>query len=185
MGRKSKLTDMEWETIRTRILNGETVRALAAEFGISPSALNEKVSVQTKQIKKVANQIVETQHALKALPISEQISAQQYAQKLLAISDALGDAAIAGANIAKQVHQALRNRNKELTDSELLSEESLKSSMAASTVANTASKIAMDILTLATKPNATAIQINNSNTTAPTLSTERYAEIAKTALDEY
>jgi hypothetical protein len=162
MARPSKLTDKQWEQIRTRRLNGETVRALAAEFGISPSTLNDKVSVQTEQIKKVANQIVDAQQALNAMPISEQISVQQYAQKLLAIGNALSDAAIAGAHTAKQVTEALRSRNAGLTDSQLLEDDNLKSSMASSMVANTASKLGMDMLNLANKPNQTAIQINNN-----------------------
>lgn len=93
MGRKSKLSDEQWTQIKSRLLDGESRRAIAKEFGISESSIREKVSAQVTEIKVVANQIVATERALKALPISAQVSAQNLASRLRAVSDHLVGAA--------------------------------------------------------------------------------------------
>ena len=86
MGRKSKLTEVQWGDILRRSLDGESIRALAREFGVAESSVREKISAQSAQIKTVANQIVATEQALKSLPIAAQINAHNLAAKLQAIS---------------------------------------------------------------------------------------------------
>lgn len=89
MGRPSKLTEDQWAKIKVRLLNGESRRAIAKEFGISESSIREKVSAQVTEIKNVAHQIVATEKALQALPISAQLTAQNHASRLRSISDHL------------------------------------------------------------------------------------------------
>ncbi|MGX6999897.1 helix-turn-helix domain-containing protein [Caballeronia sp. KNU42] len=93
MGRKSKLTEEQWAQVKVRLLEGESRRAIAKEFGVSESSIREKVSAQVAEIKIVANQIVATEQALKALPISAQVSAHNLAARLRAVSDHLIGAA--------------------------------------------------------------------------------------------
>lgn len=154
MGRKSKLSEKQWDDMKRRNLDGETLRSLAREYGVSESTAREKISAQTAQIKTVANQIVETAMAIKELPLSAQVSAHNLADKMLAISMALGDAAVAGALTAKRINEAAQNHTAKKSDAELMGEEGVKAMMAASMVANAAGKIGMDLLNLAAKPGA-------------------------------
>ena len=71
MGRPSKLTESQLEEIKRRITTGEGVRALAAEFGVSPALVSKLCSPKAKRIKAVANQVFEADKALARLPVSE------------------------------------------------------------------------------------------------------------------
>ena len=154
MGRKSKLSEKQWDDMKRRNLDGETLRSLAREYGVSESTAREKISAQTAQIKNVANQIVATAMAVKELPLSAQVSAHNLADKLLAISMSLSDAAIAGAITAKRINEAAQNHIANKKDADLMGEDGLKAMMAASMIAKTAGKMGMDLLNLATKPGA-------------------------------
>ena len=103
MARKSPLTEKQWKEIERRLLAGEKGRRLAAEFGVSDTAIRKRFSLQTKRIKEVANQIVETEHAFKSLPVGAQISARTLADELLAISSHLAGAAKFGAMTAHRL----------------------------------------------------------------------------------
>ena len=70
MGRKSALTDKQWSDIEKRMLDGESVRSLAAKYGIAESAIRKKLSARTKDIKTVANQLATAESNFAALPIS-------------------------------------------------------------------------------------------------------------------
>lgn len=94
MGRKSSLTDKQWEQIGKRLLVGkESARSIAREFGISEAAVRRKFPAQRKDVKDVANQIVATDAALRALPIASQIDALTLADELKAISMHMASAA--------------------------------------------------------------------------------------------
>jgi len=150
MGRRSKLTEKQWAEFAKRHLNGESLRSLAKEFGVSESAAREQISAHTEKIKSVANQIVNTNKALKELPIAAQISAHGYAAKLMAIQDALSDAAISGAHVAKRVSELAHKRAKGAKDADL-DAEGLKGYMAAGMVVNTHARLGMDLLAIAAK----------------------------------
>ena len=125
MGRKSKLSEKQWDDMKRRNLDGETLRSLAREYGVSESTAREKISAQTAQIKNVANQIVATAMAVKELPLSAQVSAHNLADKLLAISMSLSDAAIAGAITAKRINEAAQNHIANKKDADLMGEDGL------------------------------------------------------------
>lgn len=103
MGRKSKLTDAQWDQIGKRLLKGEKARPLAREFGISEAAIRARFSARTSQVKAVANQILATEQALKGLDVSSQIDAVNLANELRAISMHLAGAARFGAATAHRL----------------------------------------------------------------------------------
>lgn len=149
MGRPSKLTEAQWEEIKRRLLDGESGRALAEEFGVSETAIRKKVSSQVSEIKNVANQIVNTQSALSRLPISSQISAQSLAQRLMSISGHLAGAADYGAATAHRLAGIAHMRAAEIDDATPLTEESvqtLKGIAALTRMANEASEIGVNLL---------------------------------------
>ena len=149
MGRKSKLTDKQWAEIERRMLEGEATRSLAREFKISESSIRERKSAQVTEIKTVANQIVATEQALKALPISAQISAQNLASKLRAISDNLASAAHFGSATAHRLNAIANTEVSKIDDAYATSGESLQTLMGVAkftAVANEAAKAGFNLL---------------------------------------
>lgn len=147
MGRKSKLTPDQWNEFQKRHINGESLRKLAKEFGVSESSAREKISAQSAQIKSVANQIVTTEQALAALPISAQITAQNLASKLRAISDNLASAAHHGAATAHRLSALANTEVAKVDDADpLASSEKLRGVAALTTLANESAKIAINLL---------------------------------------
>jgi hypothetical protein len=103
MGRPSKLTVAQWETIKTRILAGEKPADLAREFGVSKTAISVQVSKRIETVREVANKMVNTEVALRALPIADQLSAVSLADSLRSISEHLASAANFGAATARRL----------------------------------------------------------------------------------
>lgn len=126
MGRKSSLTEKQWAEIERRLLEGEAGRSLAREFGVAESAIRKRFGARVKKIKDVANQIVATDSAFKALPISAQISARTLADKLISISEHLAGAAEYGAATAHRLSGIAHNKVAEIDDAAPLNDESLK-----------------------------------------------------------
>ncbi len=98
MARPSKLTESELAKIRDRHIAGESIRSLAKEVGMGESSLRERISAQSAQIKKVANQMVATEREFKALPLSAQIAAHFLAD---AIKQRDSNMAEAGTNLSE------------------------------------------------------------------------------------
>jgi uncharacterized membrane protein YgaE (UPF0421/DUF939 family) len=149
MGRKSKLTDEQWAQIKSRLLEGESGRALAEEYGVSETAIRKKVSSQVSEIKTVANQLASAQTALSKLPISSQISAQTLAQRLMSISNHLASAADYGAATAHRLAGIAHMKAAEIDDSAPITEEgvqTLKGIAVLSRMANEASDIGINLL---------------------------------------
>ena len=147
MGRKSKLTDKQWSEIDRRLIAGESARSLAKEFGIAESTIRERFSDAHKKIKTVANQIVETEQALRALPVSAQISAHNLASELIAISTHLSSAAKLGAMTAHRLAGIANNQVQYVDDAEPeKSTEALQRIAVLSKIANTSAEIGVNIL---------------------------------------
>lgn len=129
------------------MLEGESVRALAREFGLSEASIRGRKSSQVAEIRNVANQIVATERAVQALPIPAQITVYNLAAKLRAISDNLASAAHYGAATAHRL-QALANAEvSKVDDAEPLeSLESLKSVGVLTRLANESANIALNLL---------------------------------------
>lgn len=149
MGRKSKLTESQWEQIKRRLLEGETGRALAKEFGVSETAIRKCVSSQVAEIKTVANQLATAQCALSKLPISSQISAQTLSQKIISISNNMASAADYAAANANKLAGMANMKLAEIDDSVILTEDgmqTLKSIAVLSRMANDASEIPLNLI---------------------------------------
>lgn len=149
MGRKSKLTEKQWEQIGQRLLAGEKPAELAKEYGIDRAGIHRRYSAQIATVKTVANQIVAADVALKSLPIAQQIQAVTLADDLRAISTHLAGAAKYGAATAHRLSGIANAKVQEIDDAAPLSPESieaLKGVSALTRLANDASNIGVNLL---------------------------------------
>jgi uncharacterized protein (DUF2342 family) len=149
MGRPSKLTEKQWQVIAERMSVGDSVRKLAKEFKISEAAIRLRLSAQTNEVKKLANQIVATEIALKQLPISAQITAHNLADQLRSISEHLAGAANYGAATAHRLSGIANGTVSKIDDDAPLSEEgitTLKGIAILTKLANESSEIGINLL---------------------------------------
>lgn len=82
MGRKAKLTPQQIKHYQDRHVEGESIRSLAKEAGVSEVTLRGYIGETARKINHVANQIVATDLALKSLPIAAQTQAQDRAARI-------------------------------------------------------------------------------------------------------
>jgi hypothetical protein len=147
MGRNSKLTDVQWEEISKRLLDGEKARALAREFEISEAAIRKRLGAQCEQIKVVANQLVVAETNFRALPISAQIKARTLADRLKSISENLADAAHYGALTAHRLAGIANGQAEKVDDAEPeKSVDALQRIAGLTKMANAASEIGINLL---------------------------------------
>jgi hypothetical protein len=147
MGRPSKLKEKQWDEVRERVLRGEPVRAIAREYGITEGAIRQRVSTQADVIKDVARQIVQTEQALHALPVSAQVSAQRLADEIMAISTNLASAGKSGSIVARSVMEiAAKQVQKVNQDDPMESAEILQGVSALGRIANESSSIGMQMV---------------------------------------
>lgn len=156
MGRKSKLTEDQWADVGRRMLDGESQRALAAEFGISEATLRQYFRKQEKlpTVQKVAGMIVETAAALKSLPISSQVNAQKLADRLMAISDDLAGAASFGARTARQLSELAHKQVQKVNPADPMdagSVEAMKGAAMFTRQSNDSSSIALNLIAAASR----------------------------------
>lgn len=149
MGRPSKLTDKQWSELEKRLLAGEKASDLAKEYGVSPTAISRRVSQDVAKVKDVANQIVATDLALKALPVTQQVLAISLADELKAISMHLAGAGKYGAATAHRLSGIAHAKVQEIDDAAPLNTESfetLKGVAILTKMANESSMIGMNLL---------------------------------------
>lgn len=149
MGRKSQLSEKQWQDVEKRILNGESVRSVAKDVGIAESAIRKRLGARTKEIKTVANQLVAAETAFAALPISAQIGARTLADRMKAISQQLAGAAEFGASTAHRLAGIANAKAIEIDDADPLAEESLatlKGISALTDLANRSAEIPLKLL---------------------------------------
>lgn len=147
MGRKSSLTEKQWDEIGARLLKGEAGRVLAREYGISEAAIRKRFGTQNKQIKDVANQLVSAELAFKALPISAQISARTLADRLKSISENLAGAAEYGAMTAHRLAGIAHDQVSKVDDAEPeKSYDALQRVAALTKMANNSAEIGINLL---------------------------------------
>lgn len=82
MGRKAKLTPQQIKHYQDRHVEGESIRSLAKEAGVSEVTLRGYIGETARKINNVANQIVAADWALKSLPIAAQAQAQDRAARI-------------------------------------------------------------------------------------------------------
>lgn len=127
MGRPSKLTPEQWESIKKRLLAGEKASDLGREFNVSKTAISARFSKRIETVKTVANQLVSAESALRALPVSEQLSALSLADDLRAISTHLAGAAKYGSATAHRLAGIAHAKVQEIDDAAPLNAESIES----------------------------------------------------------
>lgn len=149
MGRRSKLTEAQWEAIGKRLLAGDSTSSLAREFGVGKATISERFSKRTEKVKEVAKQIVETDQAFNSLGISEQIAARSLADDLKAISMHLAGAAKFGAMTAHRLQGIAHGQSDHIDEADPMKGESynaLQNIAILNKIANTSAEIGIGIL---------------------------------------
>lgn len=131
-----------------RAAAGESLSALAAEFGVSLSAVSKRVSQVSKPtIQAVARKIADATSSLEALPLREQYMAVNLADKLRNISASLASAAELGAATAHRLHALANSEVAKVDDAEpMASLDSLRNVGVLTKLANDSSHIALNLL---------------------------------------
>lgn len=154
MARPSKLTPAQWATIERRLLAGEPARKLAAEFGVTDTAIrkrfgaNQPVSLQSSRVRTVAQQLADANLALESLPVAQRQVAINLADELREISSHLAAAARYGAATAHRLSAIAHAQVQQIDDAAPLGEsaDALKGVAALTRVANEASAIGTTLL---------------------------------------
>lgn len=147
MGRPSKLTEKQWAEIGKRLLAGETAGKLAKEFKVGRSTITDRFSGINGNIKDIANQIVAADAALKALPVSAQVSVITLVDELKAISSHLASAGKYGAMTAHRLSGIAHSQIDKIDDSNPMdSQEVLQGISALTKMSNEASTIGINLL---------------------------------------
>lgn len=145
----AKLTEFQWNQIAERMAAGESINKLAREFNVERSTISRRLSAQTEEVKKVAVKIVESKMALKTLPVSAQITANNLADKLISISEHLAGAANYGAATAHRLAGIANSKVQLVDDARPLDEKSLlelKGIAVLTKLANESSEIGINLL---------------------------------------
>jgi hypothetical protein len=173
MGRKSKLSIEQWAQVDRRILEGEAIRALAREFGVSEAAIRERIAKIGKlpSVQVVAAKIIDAEQSLAALPLSAQITAQSLAAKLRAISHSLASAAEHGAATAHRLNALANSEVAKVDDATPMeSIDKLRNVGVLSKLANDSAAIALNLMA-ANKDTVT--RLNTEQPTRPTIDAKR------------
>jgi hypothetical protein len=165
MGRPSKLTDKQWEEIGERLLKGEKAADLAREYGVSKPVISARFSKRTKTVKSVANQIVATEEALRALPLSEQVQAVSLAEQLRSISNHLAGGANYGAATFHRLAGIAHAKVQEIDDAAPLNEESREALRDVAVLTKMANDAAVTPLNLLAANRETVKQLNAEDST--------------------
>jgi hypothetical protein len=154
MGRKSKLTEKQWDEIRKRLLAGEKASPLAREYGVAPSNISDRFSERLVEIRNIANRVVAAEIAMKsvateveAMPFSEKMVVLALAEDMRAISTDLSGAARHGAATAHRL-AAIANKQVAKIDDEnpMESQEVLQGISALTKMSNEAAKTGIDLI---------------------------------------
>lgn len=164
MGRKSALTPEQWVDIERRhLINGESINALAIEFGVNESSIRRKIKPnktelpnEAKPLQVLAREKVDADKAvmriaeqIAELPVARQQIVSDLAQKLTNISVHLGSAAEYGAATAHRLAGIAHMKAAEIDDAKPLDEGSvaaLKGIAVLTRMANDASEIGVNLL---------------------------------------
>jgi hypothetical protein len=156
MGRKSALSDSQWTEIHKRLLAGEGVRALAKEYGVSPSRISERKTERVDVIKSVANQMVSAECSVKALSVPDQIMVFDYASKLRSMASNLLSAAHSGSVTSARLAAIAEKESQKINpDEPMESAEQLQAIAALNRLGNDAAQIGLQVL----KANQSAVEI--------------------------
>ncbi len=162
MGRKSSLTPEQWiEVERRHVVEGESINALAAEFGVNESSIRRKIKPNKAEspngenpLKALAKEKVRVDAESKRiteqiaeLPYAKQQIVADLARKLSNVSSHLASAAEFSAASSHRLSM-LANQQLELVDSvdPLKSLKELQAASALQKMANSSSEIGLNLL---------------------------------------
>ena len=154
MARPSKLTSKQVEEIQSRHAKGESLRTLAAVYGVGKSAISDAVKGNTEVSgrpileKTLANQLALIEKRIESLPISGQVSVRSLANQLKGISDNLAQAAHSGSKTAARINAIAEKQSLRINEFGTIEENAipLKNVMMMAQVANEAAKIPLNLL---------------------------------------
>lgn len=147
MARTSKLTEAQWHDIEKRMLAGEKAAILAKEYGIDRAQITRKITPSVRNVKDVANQLLNAESAFKQLPITQQIATLSLMDELRAISTNLASAAKYGA-VNANILSGLANSQLNTVDGDDIESSgvALKMVSVLTDMANEASKVPLGLL---------------------------------------
>ena len=147
MARTSKLTEAQWHDIEKRMLAGEKAAVLAKEYGIDRAQITRKITPSVRNVKTVANQLLNAETALKQLPITQQIATLSLVDELRAISTNLASAGKYGAINANRL-SGLANAQLNTVDEEDIESSGVALKMVSilTDMANESSKVPLGLL---------------------------------------
>lgn len=142
-----RLSADTWKKIEARYLGGETGRALAAEYGVTETAVRLRFKDARAAAKAVAVRVVEAERELRKLPETSQNFANALIDQLRAVSVNLSDAATtASATSARLAAIAHRQLDRLTSDDPMEDQEVLQGISALSKMSNEAATVPMALL---------------------------------------
>lgn len=165
MGRKSALTDDQWVDVERRhLIDGESIRALAKEYGVDEAAIRRRINPNKsaksapdksgKSLRELAEAKVKAETAVRdisaqisALPVTRQQIVTDLSRKLVNVSGDIASAAEYGAATAHRLSALAHFEVQKIDDAQPLSSvESLRGIAALTSLANESGKIALNLL---------------------------------------
>lgn len=127
MARPPTITEKQWKDIESRVIGGDSMRAVARDYNISEGSIRKRINTHTKPVKNIANQLAKAELALEALPINTQVKVRSLADELKDISHHLASAARLGAMTAHKL-ATIANIQAEMIDEDnpLMNEDAIK-----------------------------------------------------------
>lgn len=150
MGRPSKLTPAQWAEVERRLLAGEPLRKVAADYGVTESTVRGKLgairalSAQSAQVQETAQKVAEANRALEALPASQRPVALDLAALMTRTLASVAEATAMQADTGRRVAAIANQAAQELEPGDV---DGLKLVAAASRTANEAMAPAIQLLT--------------------------------------
>jgi transposase-like protein len=141
MGRKSALTPEQWiEIERRHLVGGESIRALAKEFGVDEAAVRRRINPHKsapekagKSLRALAEKQIQAESTIRdisahisALPVARQQTFNDLKGGLTSISNHLVSAAEYGAMTSHRLSGIAHNKVAEIDDAAPLDDDSLK-----------------------------------------------------------
>lgn len=152
MGRKSKLSPKQWENAAHRVSGGETLKAVAKDYGIDESALRRGLT----KVRELAERIAATDLSarknaadLSVLPVPQQRMVTGLAARLVSISEHLASAAEYGAMTAHRLNSYAHKASDKIDETDPLSLESqpaLAGVALLTKMANSSAEIGLNLL---------------------------------------
>lgn len=147
MGRPSKLSPDQWRELERRLNAGESATVLSREFDVSQGLISQRFSKISKEVKKTAEAIAESQNMLAVLPVAQQYQAISLAEKLRNISTNLASAAEYGAATAHKLQAIAHAQVKKIDEADPMnSQEQLQAISALTRISNDSARLGTDLI---------------------------------------